>query len=67
MVGNPKIALALEEGPVNRLIRKAAKHCKRKRQKRPYTLMKKTLKKSEEHIRALKFKLNSAQFGLDNR
>ncbi|CAN0081825.1 unnamed protein product [Scytosiphon promiscuus] len=61
-----QMTLVLEEGPVNRLIRKAAKHYKRKRQKRLYALTKSTLKKSEEHIRALKFKLNTAQFGLDN-
>lgn len=57
----------MEEDLVNRLLRKAAKRYKRKRKKRLYTLAKKTLKKSEDHIKSLKLKLNSAQFGLDNR
>lgn len=57
----------MEEDLVNRLLRKAAKRYKRKRQKRLYTLAKKTLKKSEDRIKSLKLKLNSAQFGLDNR
>eukprot|EP00752_Nemacystus_decipiens_P002143 g2042.t1 len=61
-----QVTLVVEEDIVNRLLRKAAKRYKRKRKKRLYTLAKKTLKKSEEHIESLKLKLNSAQFGLDN-
>lgn len=57
----------MEEDLVNRLLRKAANRYKRKRKKRLYTLAKKTLKKSEENIKSLKLKLNTAQFGLDNR
>lgn len=62
-----KVTLVLEEDVINRLLRSAAKRYKRKRKKRLYTLAKKTLKKSEEGIKSLKLKLNTAQFGLDNR
>lgn len=57
----------MEEDVVNRLLRKAAKRYKKKRKKRLYTLAKKTLKKSEENLKSLKLKLNTAQFGLENR
>lgn len=59
--------MVLEEDLVNRLLRKAAKRYKKKRKKRLYTLAKKTLKKSEETVRSLKLKLNTAQFGMENR
>lgn len=62
-----KVTLVLEEDVVNRLLRTAAKHYKGKRKKRLYTLAKKTLKKSEENIKSLKLKLNTAQFGIDDR
>lgn len=61
------MALVLEEDFVNRLLRKAAKRYKKKRNKRLYTLAKKILKNTEANVRSLRLELNSAQFGMDSR
>lgn len=61
------MTLVVEEDIINRLLRKAAKRYKKKRNKPLYILAKKALKKGEAQVRSLKLTLNSAQFGMDNR